>query len=72
VAGLSQVQAAYRPDIYREVLGSLGHSVPSIDSRIEGFGSERLIDGRSFAPEDIPGYVAGFEIRNGISASVAE
>ncbi|MBO1903926.1 ABC transporter substrate-binding protein [Microvirga sp. 3-52] len=72
VAGLSQVQAAYRPDMYREVLGSLGHSVPSIDSRIEGSGSERLIDGRSFAPEDIPGYVAGFEIRNGISASVAE
>jgi NitT/TauT family transport system ATP-binding protein len=72
VAGLSQVQAAYRPDMYREVLGSLGCSVPSIDSRIEGFGSEKLIDGRSFAPQDIPGYVAGFEIRNGISASVAE
>jgi NitT/TauT family transport system ATP-binding protein len=72
VAGLTQVQAAYRPDLYREVLGSLGHTVPSIDSRIEGLRSERLIDGRSFAPEDIPGYVTGFEIRNGISASVAE
>jgi two-component system, oxyanion-binding sensor len=46
--------------------------VPSIDSRIEGLRPEKFIDGRSFAPEDIPGYVAGFEIRNGISASVAE
>jgi NitT/TauT family transport system ATP-binding protein len=71
VAGLSQVQAAYRPDMYREVLGNLGRSVPSIDSKIEGGGPEKFIDGRSFVPEDIPGYVAGFDIRNGINASVA-
>jgi len=72
VAGLSQVQAAYRPDMYRDVLGNLGSSVPSIDSKIEGVGPEKFIDGRSFVPDDIPGYVAGFEIRNGINASVAE
>jgi two-component system, oxyanion-binding sensor len=72
VAGLSQVQAAYRPDIYREVLGNLGNSVPAIDSKIEGVGPEKFIDGRSFVPEDIPGYVAGFDIRNGINASIAE
>jgi two-component system, oxyanion-binding sensor len=72
VAGLSQVQAAYRPDMYREVLGNLGRSVPSIDSKIEGVGPEKFIDGRSFVPDDIPGYVGGFEIRNGINASVAE
>jgi two-component system, oxyanion-binding sensor len=72
VAGLSQVQAAYRPDMYREVLGNLGRSVPSIDSKIEGVGPEKFIDGRSFVPEDIPGYVAGFDIRNGINASIAE
>jgi two-component system, oxyanion-binding sensor len=72
VAGLSQVQAAYRPDMYREVLGNLGSSVPSSDSKIEGVGPEKFIDGRSFVPEDIPGYVAGFDIRNGINASIAE
>ncbi|WP_404292027.1 CmpA/NrtA family ABC transporter substrate-binding protein [Microvirga sp. RSM25] len=72
VAGLSQVQAAYRPDMYREVLGNLGRSVPSIDSKIEGVGPEKFIDGRTFVPEDIPGYVAGFDIRNGINASIAE
>jgi NitT/TauT family transport system ATP-binding protein len=71
-AGLFQVQAAYRPDIYREVLGNSGNSVPSIDSKIEGLRPETFIDGRSFVPEDIPGYVAGFEIRNGINASIAE
>jgi two-component system, oxyanion-binding sensor len=72
VAGPSQVQAAYRPDMYQEVLGNLGHSVPAIDSKIEGVGREKFIDGRSFVPEDIPGYVAGFDIRNGINASIAE
>jgi two-component system, oxyanion-binding sensor len=72
VAGLSQVQAAYRPDMYREVLGNLGSSVPSSDSKIEGVGPEKFIDGRTFVPEDIPGYVAGFDIRNGINASIAE
>jgi two-component system, oxyanion-binding sensor len=72
VAGLSQVQAAYRPDMYRDVLGNLGSSVPSTDSKIEGVGPEKFIDGRSFVPDDISGYVAGFEIRNGTDASVAE
>jgi NitT/TauT family transport system ATP-binding protein len=71
-AGLFQVQAAYRPDIYREVLGNSGNSVPAIDSKIEGLRPEKFIDGRSFVPEDIPGYVAGFDIRNGINASIAE
>jgi NitT/TauT family transport system ATP-binding protein len=50
----------------------LGHPVPAIDSKIEGVGPEKFIDGRSFVPEDIPGYVAGFDIRNGINASIAE
>ncbi|MFL5195102.1 MAG: CmpA/NrtA family ABC transporter substrate-binding protein [Microvirga sp.] len=72
VAGPSQVQAAYRPDMYQEVLGNLGHPVPAIDSKIEGVGPEKFIDGRTFVPEDIPGYVAGFDIRNGINASIAE
>jgi NitT/TauT family transport system ATP-binding protein len=72
VAGLSQVQAAFRPDMYRVVLGNLGNSVPAIDSKIEGLRQDKFIDGRSFVPEDIPGYVAGFDIRNRINASIAE
>jgi NitT/TauT family transport system ATP-binding protein len=58
--------------MYREVLGNLGNSVPAIDSRIEGLRPEKFIDGRRFVPDDIPGYVAGFDIRNGINASIAE
>jgi NitT/TauT family transport system ATP-binding protein len=71
-AGLSQVRAAYRPEMYREVLGNSRTSVPSIDSKVEGAEPEKFIDGRRFVPDDIPGYVAGFEIRNGSSSAVAE
>jgi NitT/TauT family transport system ATP-binding protein len=71
-AGLSQVRAAYRPEMYREVLGNSRTSVPSIDSKVEGAEPEKFIDGRRFAPDDIPGYVAGFEIRNGSNSAIAE
>jgi len=70
--GPALVRAAYRPEMYREVFGSSGVSVPPDDSRIEGVGAARFIDGRHFSPDDIPGYVAGFDIRNGINSSVAE
>ncbi|EIM26702.1 CmpA/NrtA family ABC transporter substrate-binding protein [Microvirga lotononidis] len=69
--GLSQVRSAYRPNLYREVLGPSA-AVPSADVRVEGAGPERFMDGRSFMPDDIPGYVAGFTIINDASASVAE
>jgi NitT/TauT family transport system ATP-binding protein len=71
-AGLSQVRAAYRPDLYRTVLGYKGTSVPPIDSKIEGAETEKFIDGRSFTPDDIPGYVEGFDIRTAINPAVAE
>lgn len=79
-AGLSRVTAAFRPDIYREVLRSSESPVPEISSKIEGDGTESgavpttrgdlllssqmFMDGRPFHPDDIPGYVNGFQIRN--------
>ena len=79
-ASLSRVTAAFRPDIYREVLRSSVSPVPEISSKIEGKGpesgavpttrgdlllsSQMFMDGRSFHPDDIPGYVNDFQIRN--------
>jgi len=71
-AGLSQVRQAYRPHLYRQVLERSGTPVPPRDSRVEGEEGERFIDGRSFVPDDIPGYVSGFEIRNRLNGAVAE
>jgi NitT/TauT family transport system ATP-binding protein len=71
-AGLSEVRTAYRPDIYRQVLRNSSSSIPSIDWKIEGGELEKFIDGRRFVPDGIPGYVAGFDIRNGINPTVEE
>jgi NitT/TauT family transport system ATP-binding protein len=78
-ACLPQVEAAYRPDIYRSVLAGSATAVPAIDSKVEGVGSsstviptdggnltlgaDAFIDRRSFDPSDIPGYVSGFAIK---------
>jgi NitT/TauT family transport system ATP-binding protein len=78
-ACLPQVEAAYRPDIYRSVLAGSEAVIPAIDSKVEGVGSsstvasvaggaltlavEAFIDQRAFDPSDIPGYVSGFGIR---------
>ncbi|WP_445501362.1 CmpA/NrtA family ABC transporter substrate-binding protein [Microvirga sp. G4-2] len=78
-ACLPQVEAAYRPDIYRDVLATSATAVPLIDSKVEGVGSgptvvptthadlvldpHRFIDGRAFDANDIPAYVNGFAIR---------
>lgn len=78
-ACLAQVEAAYRPDVYRHALAGSATLVPAVDSRIEGIGSssadasstsrdftiaaDAFIDGRTFDPNDIPGYVSGFVIR---------
>jgi NitT/TauT family transport system ATP-binding protein len=77
---LSRVTAAFRPDIYREILRSSESPVPEINSKIEGEGpelgavpttrgnlllsSQMFMDGRPFHPDDVPGYVNGFQIRN--------
>jgi NitT/TauT family transport system ATP-binding protein len=78
-ACLAQVEAAYRPDIYRSVLTGTATAVPAIDSKVEGVGTgstviptagrdltltaDAFIDRRTFDPSDIPGYVSGFAIR---------
>jgi NitT/TauT family transport system ATP-binding protein len=78
-ACLPKVEAAYRPDIYRDVLSASATGVPLIDGKIEGAGSGRtvipttgvdlvldpqpFIDRRTFDASDIPGYVNGFAIR---------
>jgi len=78
-ACLAQVEAAYRPDIYRTVLSGSATAVPAIDSKLEGVGSrstvvpttgedltlapDPFIDRRAFDPSDIPDYVSGFAIR---------
>ena len=70
-ANLAQVKAAYRPDLYRDILAGSGTSVPRVDSRVEGL-EETFIDGRSFSPDDIPAYVEGFPIRTAANAAVDE
>jgi two-component system, oxyanion-binding sensor len=74
---LSKVRAAYRPDIYRNVLGLSETPVPKIDSKVEGSGAgtipttkgkmplrpETFMDGRIFSPDRIAEYVTGFPIR---------
>jgi len=60
---LAQVEAAYRPDIYRHGLKGSTEAVPTIDRKMEGAGPTPFIDGRTFDPKNIQAYVAGFPIR---------
>ncbi|WP_343038481.1 CmpA/NrtA family ABC transporter substrate-binding protein [Microvirga arsenatis] len=74
---LSEVEGAYRPDIYRRVLAGSTTAVPAMDSKIEGVASsstvvsaageniaaDAFIDRRAFDPGNIPDYVSGFGIR---------
>jgi NitT/TauT family transport system ATP-binding protein len=79
-ASLLRVTAAFRPDMYREVLRSSESPVPEISSKIEGrepesgavpttrgdllLSSQMFMDGRPFHPDNILGYVNGFQIRS--------
>ncbi|RCW79088.1 CmpA/NrtA family ABC transporter substrate-binding protein [Phyllobacterium bourgognense] len=59
-----QVASAFRPDLYRSALGSRA-DIPVTDVRIEGNAEDDVfIDGATFDPEDIRGYVARSPIRN--------
>jgi NitT/TauT family transport system ATP-binding protein len=59
-----QVTSAFRPDLYRNALGSRA-DISVTDARIEGNAEgDVFIDGATFDPEDIRGYVASFPIRN--------
>ncbi|KQM56865.1 MULTISPECIES: CmpA/NrtA family ABC transporter substrate-binding protein [unclassified Sphingomonas] len=64
----------FRPDLYRAALAGSGAPLPGASSKLEGalggpigagstqgrlmLGSDRFFDGRSFDPDDIPGYLA--------------
>lgn len=70
-------RAAYRPDLYRAALESIGVQAPMTDFKVERssadmrpatsehdplhFAAEGFFDGRSFAPEDIEGYIGSFK-----------
>lgn len=57
-----QVSSAFRPDLYRNALGSRS-DIPSDDLRIEGSATDDgFIDGAVFDPQNFPGYLLGFDI----------
>ena len=65
----------FRPDVYRSALAGTGDALPGASSKVEGsvaqllqvttqqgtitLSPNRFFDGRSFDPDDIPGYLAG-------------
>lgn len=65
----------FRPDIYRSALAGTGDVLPGASSKVEGslgqrtavsaqqgamvMEQNRFFDGRSFDPDDLPGYLAG-------------
>jgi NitT/TauT family transport system ATP-binding protein len=72
------VRRVYRTDIYRATLGPAGIPLPGANAKLEGslgdplhvgalsgsllLGPDRFFDGRVFDPDDIAGYLAGFDI----------
>jgi NitT/TauT family transport system ATP-binding protein len=68
----------FRPDLYRQALGMSGAPLPAASAKLEGslagpreigalsgslwLGPDRFFDGRVFDPDDIAGYLAGFDI----------
>ena len=58
-----QAASAFRPDLYRNALGARS-DIPSDDLRIEGSAmDDEFIDGAIFDPQNIPGYLQGFNIQ---------
>lgn len=67
-------EGTFRPDIYRAALAGSGATLPGASSKMEGaiggslgagsvqgrlvMGRDRFFDGRSFDPDDVPGYLA--------------
>ncbi len=72
-------QRVFRPDIYRAALRSIGAPLPGASSKLEGgivgplpvgttqgrliLGADRFFDARSFDPEALDTYLAGFPAR---------
>lgn len=64
-----QVIAAFRPDLYRDALGSRS-DIPLDDLRIEGGAKDDgFIDGRAFDPQQVSAYLQGFDIRTSVPQS---
>jgi ABC-type nitrate/sulfonate/bicarbonate transport system substrate-binding protein len=58
-----QAALAFRPDLYRNALGPRP-DIPSDDLRVEGIAmDDGFIDGAVFDPQNIPGYLEGFNIQ---------
>ena len=67
-------EGVFRPDLYRAALAGSGAPLPGASSKLEGaiggslgagsvqgrlvMGRDRFFDGRSFDPDDVPGYLA--------------
>lgn len=78
------VRNVNRPDLYRSALGSGTVALPGSNAKLEGslgepehvgtltgslqLGPDQFFDGRVFDPEDIAGYLAGFDDPDGASA----
>lgn len=72
------VRNVYRPDLYRAALGSRDVAIPGANAKLEGslggpehvgtltgslsLGPDQFFDGRVFDPDDVAGYLAGFDI----------
>lgn len=69
----------YRPDLYRRALGASQAELPGASAKVEGaltqatpaassggrlyLGPDSFFDGRVFDPDDVEGYLRGFDIR---------
>ncbi len=73
-------EAVYQTQPFREAASMLGHAYPLVDYKTEGMhdeawtltraseplrmGSDRFLDGRSFRPDGVIDYLAGFEVHS--------
>ncbi len=71
----AKAAGVFRPDVYRSALAGTGDLLPGASSKVEGslaqttavsaqqgvmvLGQNRFFDGRSFDPDDLPGYLDG-------------
>ncbi|WP_026287869.1 CmpA/NrtA family ABC transporter substrate-binding protein [Thioalkalivibrio sp. ALJ24] len=73
-------EKVYRPELYREAAAEVGVAYPEIDRKTEGtrddhwtleaasspieMGPDRFIDDRAYDPDDLVGYVDGFDVHS--------
>lgn len=75
-ADAEKAARVFRPDVYRSALANTGDQLPGASSKVEGslttktavstqqgtmvLEENRFFDGRTFDPDDLPGYLASF------------